>query len=348
MRALNLGIIGLPGSGTSTLFQILTRSTSEQTAKRGALIGTVQVPDRRVDTLTELFKPKKTVYAHLEYLLPQAEKAYGIDGKGGETFWNDVRPCNALVHVVRNFHLLGGDAPRPRDDLVKIEGDMIVADLVVVEKRIESIHLDRKRGRKTNDEELALLDECLKVLEDERPLRDHRELALAPLLKGYTLLSAKPVLTIFNNDDEDETLPPWEEPPTPAKALVVRGKLETELAELSPEEVDEFLEAYHVKGSAAERVVRHSCDLLGLISFFTVVHDEVRCWMISEGTTALDAAGVIHSDMKQGFIRAEVLAFDDLAATGSYQQAKKEAKVRLEGKDYVVQDGDVIYFRFNV
>jgi GTP-binding protein YchF len=345
---LKLGIVGLPGSGTSTVFQILTRSTSEQGTKRDALIATVQVPDRRVDSLTELFKPKKTVYAHLEYLLPQAEKVYGIDGKGGESFWNDVRPCDALVHVVRNFHLPGGDAPRPRDDLLKIEGDMIVADLVVVEKRIENINLDRKRGKKMNDEELALLEECRKVLEDEEPLRDHPELALAPLLRGYTLLSAKPVLTIFNNDDEDERPPPWQAPPTLPKALVVRGKLEIELAELSPEEAAEFLAAYHVEGSAVERMVRHSCELLGLISFFTVVHDEVHAWLVPKGINALDAAGVVHSDMKKGFIRAEVLAYEDLIAAGTYQQAKKEAKVRLEGKDYPVQDGEVIYFRFNV
>jgi hypothetical protein len=343
---LQLGIIGLPGAGKSTIFRVLTKTKTDQAGKKGPTIGTVRVPDERVDTLRNLFEPKKTVYAHLEYLLPKAEKAYGVEGKGGEGFWNEVRPCDALVHVVRNFRLPGGDAPHPREDLIKMEGDMIVSDLEVVERRIETVNLDRKRGRKGNEEEMALLEQCLKVLEEERPLRDAPELVAAPLLRGYAFLSAKPALITFNNDDEDESDPLGKK--APGNSCVVRGKLESDLAELSPEEAAEFLREYRVKGSAAERVVRRSCDLLGLVSFFTVVHEEVHCWMIPKGTTAPDAAGVIHSDMKKGFIRAEVLAFEDLIACGTYQQAKKEAKVRVEGKDYVVQDGDVIYFRFSV
>jgi len=345
---MRLGIIGLPASGKATIFQALTQGKPEQWAKKGPLIATVQVPDVRVDTLSKLFKPKKTVYAYLEYLLPCGETAYTRAGKGAEALWNEVRPCDALVHVVRNFYQPGGEAPRPREDLVKLETEMIFADLVVVEKRIERIHLDRKRGQKINDEELALLQACLKVLEDENPLRNYPELASAPLLRGYALLSAKPALTVFNNDEQDENLPQWEAPPALANALVVRGKLEMELAELSPEDAAEFFTAYDVESPATARVIQHSCHLLGLISFFTVVHDEVRCWLIPEETTALDGAGVIHSDMQKGFIRAEVLTYDDLIAAGGYQQAKKEAKVRLEGKEYIVQDGDVIYFRFNV
>jgi GTP-binding protein YchF len=345
---MRLGIIGLPASGKSTIFQTLTQSKPDQWAKKGPLIATVWVPDGRVDALSMLFKPKKTVYAHLEYLLPHGETAYDHAGKGAEALWNEVRPCDALVHVVRNFQQLGGEAPQPREDLLKLATDMIFSDLVVVEKRIERISLDRKRGQKVSDEELELLQACLKVLEDENPLRDHPELAFAPLLKGYALLSAKPVLTVFDNDEQDENLPRWQGPPMLANALAVRGKLERELAELSPEDAAEFLAAYRVESPARERMIQHSCRLLGLISFFTVVHDEVRCWLIPRGTTALDAAGVIHSDLKKGFIRAEVLAYDDLAAAGSYKQAKKEAKVGLEGKDYTVQDGDVIYFRFNV
>jgi hypothetical protein len=259
-----------------------------------------------------------------------------------------VRPCDAFVQVVRNFRLLGGDAPHPQEDLLGLQAEMIVADLVVVEKRLERVDLDRKRGKEINDEERGLLEACRKVLENERPLRDDPELARAPLLRGYAFLSAKPALIVYNNDDEDEDYPPGHDASAFAHALVVRGKLETELADLSSEEAAEFLEAYDVKGSATERIIRHSCQLLDLISFFTVVHEEVRCWLIPKGTTALDGAGVIHSDIKKGFIRAEVLAFDDLIRAGTYQEAKKEAKVHLEGKDYAVQDGDVIYFRFNV
>lgn len=345
---MKLGIVGLPGAGKSTIFQTLTRSKPDYWAKGGPLIETVRVPDERVDALVKLIRPQKTVYAHLEYVLPHGPEAYGREGKGQDTLWNDIRPCDALIHVVRNFHQPGDEAPHPRDDWLRFESDMIFADLVVVEKRIERIHLDKKRGKKIGDEEQTLMEECLKVLEDGRSLRDRPELAFAPMLKGYTLLSAKPVLTVFNNDDEDENCPVWEDSSALSNALVVRGKLEMELAELSAEEAAEFMTAYNVKTSAMDRVIRHSCNLLGLISFFTVVHDEVRSWLIPQDTAALDAAGVIHSDMQKGFIRAEVLAYDDLIDAGTYHQAKKDAKVRLEGKDYVVRDGDVVYFRFNV
>jgi GTP-binding protein YchF len=346
---MRLGIIGLPGSGKFTIFQALARSKPEQLARKGPSIATVPVPDERVDTLSKLFTPKKTVYANVEYLLPEATKAYGYNGrKADESVLNEVRPCDALVHVVRNFQQAGGEEPHPREDLLRLEGEMIFADLVVVEKRIERIDLDRKRGKGISDNEKALLQQCLKVLEGEGPLRDHSELASAPLLKGYTLLSAKPVLIIFNNDEEDDDIPAFRDRFSLANAMVDKGKLEMELAQLSAEEAAEFLDAYHVESLATDRVIQHSCSLLGLVSFFTVVHDEVRSWLIPKDTTALDSAGVIHSDIKQGFIRAEVVAYDDLIAAGSYQQAKKEATVRLEGKTYAVQNGDVIYFRFNV
>ena len=345
---MRLGIIGLPSSGKSTIFQALTRSRSEEPTHKGHRIVTVQVTDQRVDALSRLFKPDKTVYARLEYSLPSSTKAYSPDGRIDESFWNEVRPCDALIHVVRNFQPPGGEAPHPRDDFVKLETDMIFADLVVVEKRIERLDLDKKRGKEISPEEHQLLEACLRTLEEQRPLRDDPKLATAHLLKGFTLLSAKPVLVVFNNNDEDEGLPPWEEPPKLYNRLVVRGKLEMELAALSPEEAAEFLAAYHIKNSAMDRVTQHSCSVLDLIAFFTVVHNEVRSWLIPEETKALDAARVIHSDMKKGFIRAEVLAYDDLMAAGTYQQAKKEGKVRLEGKTYLVQDGDIINFHFNV
>ncbi len=345
---MRLAIIGFPGSGKSTIFQALTRSKPEQQTHKGHRIATVRVPDHRVDALSRLFKPDKVVCARLEYLLPCSAKAYSLDGRSDESFWNEVRPCDALIHVVRNFQQPGGEMPRPRDDFIKLRGDMIFADFVVVEKRIERLDLDKKRGKKVSAEERRLLEACRRLLEAQRPLLDDPELAAAPLLKGYTFLSAKPVLVLFNNDDEDERLPPWQEPPELHNPLVVRGKLEMELGELSPEEAAEFLTAYHINDSAMDRVIQHSCTVLGLISFFTVVHKEVRCWLIPRQTAAMDAAEVIHSDMKKGFIRAEALAYEDLIAAGTYQQAKKEGKVRLEGRTYIVQDGDIINFQFNV
>ncbi len=345
---MRVGIIGLPGSGKSTVFQTLTHTKPEQWAPKGPLISTVQVRDDRVDGLTKLMKPKKTVYAHMEYLLPRSGTPYGHDKKGDEGPWSEIRPCDALVHVVRNFHIPGGEPPHPRQDLNKLEGEMIFADLVVAERRIERMNLDRKRGRDINEAEQTLLEACLKILEEEKPLRDHAELASPPLLKGYAFLSAKPVLIVFNNDEEDTDVPPWSEPPAFPHTVAVRGKLEKELAELSSEEAQEFLAAYNVESPSSERIVRYSCQALGLISFFTVANREVRSWLIPTGTKAIEAAGAIHSDMKKGFIRAEILAYDNLVAAGTYQQAKKAANMHLEGKDYVVEDGDVIYFRFNV
>ena len=345
---MRLGIIGLPGSGKSTIFHALTRSKLEKGARKAHRIATVQVPDSRVDTLNGLFRPDKTVYARVEYLLPYGTKAYSLSGQSDESFWNEARVCDALIHVVRNFHQRGGEAPNPRDDFIKLETDMIFADLVVVEKRIERLDLDKKRGKKIGAEERRLLKACLQMLEAQRPLRDDPKLATAHLLKGYALLSAKPLLVIFNNYDEDESPPLWEEPPELFNSFVVRGKLEMELGELSPEEAAEFMTAYNIKSSAMDRVIQHSCNVLALIAFFTVVHKEVRSWMVPQGTTAIDAAEVIHSDMKRGFVRAEVLAYDDLMASGTYPQAKREGKVRLEGKTYIVQDGDIMTFRFGV
>ena len=345
---MRLGIVGLPGSGKSTIFQALTQSRPEKQTRKGRRIVTVRVPDDRIDSLEKLFKPEKTVYAQLEYALAHEGTAFKQNGEGDEGLWNDIRSCDALVYVVRNFHQPGVESPNPREDYLKLETDMIFADFIVVEKRMERLDLDKKRGKEISAEEYRLLKESLRMLEKQRPLRDSPELANADLLKGYTFLSAKPVLVLFNNDDEDENPPSWEAPPEPREALVVRGRLETELAELPPEEAGEFLAAYHVKKPAMERVIRHSCGVLGLIAFFTVLHKEVRAWMVPRGTTALDAAGVIHSDMKRGFIRAEVLAYDELMSAGTHQQAKKEGKVRLEGKAYIVQDGDVITFHFNV
>lgn len=345
---MRLGIIGLPGSGKTTVFQTLTRTRPDQWPQKGPVISTVQVSDKRLDTLTELTKPKKTVYAHLEYLLPLKTQSFGQDKKLDEGPFNEVRPCDGLIHVVRNFHLPGGASPRCEDDWQQIENEMIFADLVVVEKRIEKIKLDRKRGRKTGEEEMVLLASCLEQLEHDTPLRTHPELANAPQLRGYSLLSAKPVLTVFNNDEEDENLPALTGAAALCHAISVRGALEKELSELPIEDLDAFMAAYHLKRSAMERLIRHSCEVLGLICFFTVANREARAWLIPDGSRAIDAAGAIHTDMQKGFIRAEVVACDDLRDAGTYQQAKKEAKVHLEGKDYVVQDGDVIYFRFNV
>jgi ribosome-binding ATPase YchF (GTP1/OBG family) len=250
--------------------------------------------------------------------------------------------------VVRNFSDPAGSPPTPEQDFWKLDQELVLSDLAVVEKRMEKIELDRKRGKKPQEEEISLVQSCRALLEEGEPLRNSADLASAPLLRGFTFLSAKPMLVIVNNDDEDETLPGFRQRPEGMELVVVRGRLERDIASMTPEEAEEFIEVYHIQESALDRVIQASYDLLNRIAFFTVLSDEVRAWSITRGATALEAAGTVHTDMKKGFIRAETLSFDDLRAYGSFQEAKKAGTVRLEGKEYEVKDGDIINFRFHV
>jgi GTP-binding protein YchF len=344
---MKLGIIGLPRSGRATVFDALTQTLSGDGHKAEDRIAAVRVPDERVAHLSQLYSPRKTIYAQVEYFLPGAAPARGEDGKESQA-WVAVRNCDALIHVVRNHGGFGFEEKSPRQDFLQIDQELILSDLVVVEKRLERIELDHKRGKKMDSEEHALLAECHRCLEQEIPLRHRPELAAAPVLKGFALLSAKPMLVLFNNEDDDEQLPDMGDWTDGEDCLVIRGKLEQELAQMTPEEATDFLNEFNIAASAKDRVIQRSYEMLGLISFFTVGDDEVRAWTIPKGTPALDAAGVIHSDMKKGFIRAEVVSFDDLAAQGNFASARKLGLVRLEGKTYEVQDGDIMTFRFNV
>jgi GTP-binding protein YchF len=348
---MKLGIIGLPQSGKSTIFAALTGARGEgkalKTSRKDQRIGVVRVTDERVDFLSKILKPQKTTYASVEYLLP-SEIPGGAAAQPENVIWSQVRACDSLIHVVRNFETVGGMPPSPEADFWRLEEEMILYDLMVVEKRIERIELDDKRGKKPDKEEYSLLRSCQDHLENSQPLRIKPELASAPALRGFTFLSAKPQLIIINNDDEDEAIPEWKAMPEKLEMLLVRGRLEMEIAAMSPEEAEEFLVAYHIEKSALDRVIMSSYSLMNLISFFTVVHDEVRAWTITSGASALKAAGTVHSDMEKGFIRAEVLSFEHLKAHGSFQEAKKGGDVHLEGKEYIVQDGDVINFRFNI
>lgn len=339
---MKLGIIGLPGSGKSTIFEALTKSFAD-TRKGESRIATIRVPDKRVDVLSNMHKPKKTVYAQVEYFLPRL-----TDHQKEQNIWALIRDCDALIHVIRNFGGYGLVEPSPYNDFLKIEEELILSDLVTVEKRLERLDLDKKRGKEIDQEELSLLNECLNNLENEIPLRRFSDLAYAHLLKGYAYISAKPMLVLFNNDDEDDRFPNIENFVDKEECLVLRGKLEHELAQMSDEEAKEFLSEFNITGSAMDRVIKRSYDLLGLISFFTVNNNELRAWTIKKETKAVDAAGTVHSDMKRGFIRAELVSYEDLMAAGTYTEAKKRGVVRLEGKSYPVQDGDIINFRFNV
>ncbi|UCF57285.1 MAG: redox-regulated ATPase YchF [Deltaproteobacteria bacterium] len=348
---MKLGIIGLPDSGKSTIFAALTGARGEDKTQKASRtdqrISVVRVADERVDFLSKILKPQKTTYARVEYLLP-SEIATGTPSKSENVIWNQVRACDALIHVIRNFQSTGGIPPTPEEDFWRLEEEMILYDFMVAEKRIERIELDSKRGKKPSEKEYSLLKSCREVLENSEPIRIRSELASAPALRGFTFLSAKPQLLIINNDDEDEAMPEWKSRPEKLEMLVVRGRIEMEIAAMSPEEAEEFLVEYHIEKSALDRVIKSSYSLMDLISFFTVVHEEVRAWTITSGSSALKAAGTVHTDMEKGFIRAEVLSFEHLKEYGSFQEAKKAGQVRLEGKEYTVQDGDIINFRFNI
>ena len=341
---MKLGIIGLPKSGKTTLFEALTKTQTDPAQRRESRIGTVHVPDERVGVLSDMYKPRKTIYAQVEYLLPSPAE-HAKESAREQSIWTQVRDCDALIHVVRNFKGYGAEPPAPEADLKAMDDELVFSDLVVAEKRLERLELDQKRGKKPDLEEYSLVKQCHEMLSTEKPLREVQELATAKILRGYAFLSAKPMLVVANNDDEDDARPHW----LPAdRGVVVRGKLEQELSQMDPEEAAAFLEDFGITTSAMDLVIARSYDLLGLISFFTVGEDEVRAWTIRRSTPAQEAAGAIHSDIQKGFIRAEVIAYDDLMAAGSYASARKAGTVRLEGKTYEVKNGDIINFRFNV
>jgi GTP-binding protein YchF len=347
---MKLGIIGLPQSGKTTIFNALTRRGGESAPSGGQVVpilGVVPVPDGRVDWLSDLYKPKKTTYAQVTYMDLQGMPG-GVESKQEymSILLTHMRPMDALLLVIRNFPGTSGEPPGVSRDFRELTDEFLIADLGTVEKRLEKLELEAKRGKKPQGAEKELLQACAELLNAEKPLREDPELVKAPELRGFTLLSAKPLLVVVNNPDEDDRLP--DAAFGSAEAMVVRGKLEMEMAQLSEEEASVFREDYGIAESALDRVIRRSFSLLRLATFLTVGEDEVRAWTIADGLPAQEAAGAVHSDIQRGFIRAEVVAYDDLLRAGDYAAARKQGLVRLEGKQYPVQDGDIIHFRFNV
>ncbi len=347
---MKLGIIGHGRSGKTTVFNALTRRTEESPPSGGRVapvLGAVPVPDQRLEWLGRLYHPRKKVPAQVTYMDLQ-----GMPGAADQKkeymalLLTHMRPVDAFLLVVRNFHdpVLG--APDVVKDIRSMEEEFILADLATVEKRLERMSAEKKKGRKISDVERHLLERCADLLNEEKPLRQDPEITSAPELRGYTFLSAKPILVLINNEDEDDQMPPL--PEACPDAMVVRGRLEMEMAQLGEEDARAFRDDYGIGESVLDRVIRRSFQLLGLGTFFTVGDDEVKAWTIPVGLPAVEAAGVVHSDMKKGFIRAEVVAFDDLKKAGGHAAAKKQGLVRLEGRDYPVKDGDIILFRFNV
>ena len=345
-----VGILGLPQSGKTTLFEILMQGAGAA-APPGASakdrVGVLQVPDARIDRLVPMFNPKKTAYARIQFV-DSAAAGQGKPGKGADLFAG-VRQCDALLAVVRDFEnpavpsVKGVDAAR---DLRELESELIFNDLAIAETRLERIEKEVRIGKKEAAAEGEALKKCREALEAEKPLR---ELDFTPeetrLLRGFQFLTWKPLVVILNQDDDSTHQPPALG--RGALGATLRAHTEREIVSLPPEERAAFREELGMKEDGLSLVIRACYELLGLISFFTVGPDEVRAWEIHRGDSAVDAAGEIHSDLARGFIRAEVIAYEQLVELGGYAKAREKGVLRLEGREYRVQDGDCIEIRHN-
>lgn len=361
---MKIGLIGLPLTGKTTLFNLLTQtkaSTGLYAAKAEANLGTARVPDRRIDFLSELYKPRKTIYAQIEFVDIAGLTASQEGQKSGSAkFLNDVRSCEALVHVIRAFD--NPDVPKiaenssPARDLETVEMELLFADLELIEKRIERIKTGKKIT-KENAEEMEILEKCYQALESGSFLSD---VDLSPeeqiMLRNYAFLTEKPRLAVVNLDEDQFRT--GEYPAKPELQQLCREKniplleicaqLELEISELDEDDKKVFMEDLGLNETGIELLARNVYERLGLISFFTVGEDEVRAWTIGKGLSAKEAAGKIHSDIERGFIRAEVVKYGDIFDLGSMAKVKEKGLFRLEGKEYQVLDGDIINFRFNV
>jgi ribosome-binding ATPase len=357
---MQIGIVGLPYSGKSTLYQTITKTHIDPSvlAKAGSHQAVIKVPDARLTKLTEIFQPKSTVNATIEFV-----DVVGLQkGESGSTqfttnFLGKVKTNDALVQVVRLF--ANDSVPHPEGsidmmrDVNSFETEFIISDLTVIESRVDKI---KRQIQKTQDElmkrELPVLEKCYAALQSEKPLREvdftKDELHL---LKTYQLLSLKPMLIALNMDESQKgdhdkymaMLKPKLGKNT--KALSFLGKIEMEMSELSDEDALMFMSEYSITESALDRLIRESYDLLGLQSFFTAGDDECRAWTIKKGMNAQEAAGAIHSDFVAKFIRAEVVHYDHFILHGSFAKCKEQGVWRLEGKEYIVKEGDIIAIR---
>jgi len=366
---LRMVIVGLPQSGKTTVFNALTRSEAEtggfSSGESEANLATVKVPDPRLDALTPLFNPKRIVPADVQYLdVAGLAKGVGESGMGGQLL-GQLAQANALVLVVRAFE--DANVPHPEEtvdalrDLETLLLEFTFSDLGIIEKRLVRIDqtVGKLRGteREQHEREREALLRCKVALEADTPIREvELDEEDARLLRGFGFLTQKPALVLFNVGEDqlgataDEIVAVARErfgrPGVEIHALA--GQIEMEIAQLDADDAALFMADLGIAESSLDRVIRLSYDLLGLISFFTVGPDEDRAWTIRRGATAVEAASEIHSDIARGFIRAEIVAYDDMMATGTMAEARKAGKLRLEGKTYVMQDGDITHFLFNV
>ena len=350
-RFMKVVIAGFPRVGKTTVFQSLTGLAEAAAGGKAAVArGVIRVPDARVDRLSEIYQPKKTTFATISFVDAQAdagsaEKATVLS----PALLAEIRDADAVVGVVRDFPDLAGVPQEPVKELSRFDEELVLADYAVLEKRLERL---AREAKKTPEE--ALLKRLVETLGEGKPLRTI-EISTADekALSGYQLVSRKPLLVVLNRDDARAAESVPEALAADARAhgaevLALAGNLEREIAELPPEDQAPFLRDAGLEASARDRFVQAAYGLLDLLSFLTSGEDEVRAWSIRRGTVAQRAAGKIHSDIEKGFIRAEVISYEDFIRYGSEAECKKAGKARLEGKEYVVGDGDIVNFRFNV
>lgn len=342
---MKVGLIGYRGAGKTTIFNMLTGLQAKMggfAGKQEVHLGVIKVPDQRIDTLSGMLKPKKTTYAEIRFMdFPPSHGEENL--KSNDALVTQTREVDAIALVVRDFD---GNA-EPVKELNDLLTEMILADLAVVENR-----RTRLRKEKARPLEEAVLERCAQALEREQSLRDLTFTADEEnLLSGFGFLSRKPLLVLFNQGEDKAGQPltasyQQELRQRGLEGLALAGKMEMEIARLDESDRAAFLKDMGIEEPARDRFIRASYRLLDLISFFTTGEDEVRAWTVTQGTVARKAAGKIHSDIERGFIRAEVVAYDELMAHGSEVKCREAGKLRLEGKDYIVQDGDIIRFRF--
>jgi hypothetical protein len=366
---MQIAIVGLAGSGKTTVFNTLTRGHAE-TGGYGGMelhVGVVKVPDERLERLAAIFQPKKIVHADVTYVDLPAPPASSEGRVGAEELPAEhlarLRESDALLHVVRAFEDPSHPHPEgsvdPRRDLERLDFEFVIADLALVDRRLERLRTSGRHGtaaeRESNEREETVLLRLKEALEAGRPIRDV-ELAddEEKAIRGFRFLTQKPVLVLLNVGEADL-------PKTPALvseiaagydhrhaiADALSARIEMELGELEPDEATAFMEELGIAESGLDRVIALSYRLLGLISFLTAGPDEVRAWPIPNGATAVEAAGAIHTDLAKGFIRAETVAYDDLIELGSMAEARKHGRLRSEGKGYRVRDGDVVEILFS-